>query len=149
DRLEPCAGHLEDAELADGAEPVLHGANHTVRMMPLALEVQHRVDHVLEHLGAGEAAVLRDVADEHRRNVQSLGSKQKLRGRLAPLADGARRRLELDREDGLDGIDHHECGLQPGDLFEDSLDTGLRQEIERRVPYTETIAAALDLMLRL
>ena len=48
----PRAGHLEHAELADGAEPVLHGAHDAVRVVPLALEVEHRVDDVLERLRA-------------------------------------------------------------------------------------------------
>src|SRR5713101_2654771 len=50
--------HLEHAELADRAEPVLHRANDAVRVMPLPFEVQHRVHDVLEGFGAREASVL-------------------------------------------------------------------------------------------
>ena len=39
---QPLAGHLEHAELAGGAESVLHGAHDPVRMMPLAFEVRGR-----------------------------------------------------------------------------------------------------------
>ena len=73
--------------------------------MPLAFEVQHRVDDVLERLRTGEAAVLRDVADEERRDVLPLRGEQQLRRRLAHLADAAGRRLELQREDRLDRVD--------------------------------------------
>ena len=39
-------GHLEDAELADGAKTVLDGAHDAVRVMPFALEIQNGMDHV-------------------------------------------------------------------------------------------------------
>ena len=57
-RLQAGAGHLEHAELADGAEAVLHRAHDAMRVMALAFEVQHRVDDVLERLGAGQAPSL-------------------------------------------------------------------------------------------
>ena len=40
-------------------------ADHPMRVMTLALEIQDRVDNVLEHLGTGKAAVLRHMADEN------------------------------------------------------------------------------------
>ena len=112
DRREAGAGHLEHAELAHRAEAVLDRADDAMRVVPLAFEVQHRVDDVLERLRSGEAAVLRDVADEDGRDVLSLRGKQKLRGGLAHLPDAAGRRLELDREDGLNRVDDHERRLE-------------------------------------
>jgi hypothetical protein len=61
--------HLEHAELADRAEAVLHRADDAMRVMPLTLEIQHRIDDVLERLGAGKTAILRHVADEKRGDV--------------------------------------------------------------------------------
>src|SRR5207249_3017078 len=63
-RTQPRPCHLEHTELAHRAEAVLDRANHAMRVMPLALEVQDRIDDMLERFGAGEAAVFRDVADE-------------------------------------------------------------------------------------
>ena len=103
--LSPLTGHLEHAQLADRAEAVLDRAHDAVGVMLLALEIQHRVDDVLERLGPGEAAVLGDVADEEGGDVLPLGREQQLRRRLADLADAARRRLELQREHGLDRVD--------------------------------------------
>jgi hypothetical protein len=37
-----------------------------------ALEIEHRVDHVLDHARAGDLAVLGDVADEHDRGARRL-----------------------------------------------------------------------------
>ena len=104
-----------------------------MRVVALALEVQHRVDDVLERLRAGEAAVLRDVADEERRDVLPLGGEQQLRRRLAHLADAAGRRLELQREHRLDRIDDDQRRLDARDLLEDALEAGLGQQIQRRV----------------
>ena len=88
-----------------GAKAVLHRADDAMRVMPLAFEVEHRVDDVLERLRAGEVAVLRDVADQERRDVVALRGEQELRRRFAHLADAAGRRLELQREHRLHRID--------------------------------------------
>ena len=103
-----------------------------MRVVLLPFEVEHRVDDVLERLRPGEAAVLRDVADEEGRDVLPLGRKQQLRRRLAHLADAAGRRLELQREDRLDRVDDDERRLEPGDLLEDALEAGLGEDVERR-----------------
>ena len=47
-------GHLEHADLVGRAEAVLDRAQDAELMAALALEVEHRVDHVLEHAGAGD-----------------------------------------------------------------------------------------------
>ena len=112
-RLQAGAGHLEHADLGGRAEAVLHRAHDAVGVMPLALEVEHRVDDVLEHLGPGQRAVLGDVADDERRHVLALGREQQLRRRLAHLGDAARRRLQLGREHGLDRVEHEQRRLQP------------------------------------
>ena len=116
--------------------------------MPLAFEVQHGVDHVLERLRAGEAAVLGHVADEEDRDVVALGGEQELRRRLAHLADAAGRRLQLQREHRLNRVDDDERGPEPGGLLEDPLETGLGEQVQRRAADAEPLAARLDLVLR-
>ena len=39
----------------------------------VALEIEHGVDHVLDHLGAGDLPVLGDVADQDQRRALRLG----------------------------------------------------------------------------
>ena len=63
----PVARHLEDADLVRRAEAVLDGAQDAELVAALAFEVEDGVDHVLDHAGAGDLAVLGDVADEDRR----------------------------------------------------------------------------------
>ena len=78
-----------------------------------------------------------------------LGGEQELRRRLAHLADAAGRRLELQREHRLHGVDDEQRRLDAADFLEDALDAGLGEQVQRRVADAETIAARLDLMLGL
>ena len=44
------ADHLEHADLVAGTEPVLHRPQDAIGMSAVAFEIQHGVDHVLDHL---------------------------------------------------------------------------------------------------
>ena len=95
----------------------------------VAFEIEHRVDHVLDHARPGDLPVLGDVADEHDRRAARLGvADQRLR-RGAHLRNRARRAFGEIGPQRLDGIDHDEIdrrtGLQRG---EDVLDTRLGGE---------------------
>src|SRR4029077_14912560 len=122
-----------DAELADGAKAVLHRAHDAVRMVALAFEIQHRVDDVLERFRSGEAAVLRDVADEEGRDVLSLGGEEQLRRRLAHLANAAGRRLTTQRADPPDLVDEDDRRSNPGDLLENALEARFGEQVQRRL----------------
>ena len=63
--------HLEHADLVGGAEAVLDRAQDAVGVAAIAFEIQHGVDHVLDHLRAGDLAVLGDVTDEQQRAAGS------------------------------------------------------------------------------
>src|SRR3954471_9533791 len=115
-------------------------------MMPLAFEEEDRVHNVFERLGACEAAVLRDVADEEGRGVLTLCREQQLRGGFADLADAAGSRLEPERIDRLDRIDNDERRFDARNLLENAFQTRFRQEEQRRIPDLEAFTAGLDLM---
>jgi len=57
-------------------------------VVAVALELEHAVDEVLEHTGAGDRAVLRHVADQDRGDAVLLGHAQQTARGLAHLADG-------------------------------------------------------------
>ena len=103
-------GHLEHADLVGRPEPVLDRAQHAELMAALALEIKHRVDHVLEHTRARDGAVLGDVADENHAEPAALGEADQLLGAGADLGHRAGRRFQRIHEHGLDGIDHHHAG---------------------------------------
>ena len=92
---EPGVGHLEQAELVGGAEAVLHRPQQAQGVVAVALEGQHGVDHVLEHPGPGQRAVLGDVADEHDGDARAPWPPAPAGGRTpapGPTEPGRRRR---------------------------------------------------------
>ena len=95
-------GHAEDAvvdqleapDLVGRTEPVLDPAHHAQRRVPVALEVEHHVDQVLEHPGAGDRAVLRDMADQDHRQIALLGDRDQRRRDRPDLGDAAGRAVD-------------------------------------------------------
>jgi hypothetical protein len=65
-----------------------------MRVMPLAFEIQNRVDNVLEGFRPCEIPVFRHVADQHDRHILPFRREQQMRRHLAHLADAARGRLK-------------------------------------------------------
>ena len=112
-------GHLEDADLVGRAEPVLGGAEQAQRRVPLALEVDHGVDEVLECLGPGDRTVLRHVTDEDHGDPVTLGEVHQAERRFADLADAPGRPVELVDRGGLDRIDDdHDRALGPRSIHD-------------------------------
>ena len=146
DGLEPGGRHLENRQLRDGAEPVFHGPQDAVAVVPLALEKEDDIDHVLEGLGPGQRAVLGDVADQEGGDLAALGETEDLVGRLPDLADRARARGHLGRENGLDGVHDEDLGREPLGLGQDAFEVGLGQKIEPPVPDAQPVAPELDLL---
>ncbi len=85
-------------------------------MPAVAFEIQHGVDHVLQHARARDGAVLGDVADQHDREFAGLGELDQLEAAGAHLAHRAWRTVDRVEPHGLDRIDHHQrrifCGFQ-------------------------------------
>ena len=61
-------------------------------MRALALERQHRIDHMLDHAGAGDLAVLGDVADQDHGRAGALGIADQNLGGAAHLTSRCRAR---------------------------------------------------------
>ncbi len=113
DALQAGGGHLEDPQFVRGAEAVLGGAQGAIEAVAVALELQHSVDHVLEHARAGDRALLGDVADEEDGRAGGLGQAEEAARRFAHLADAARRRGEGVAVQGLHGVDHDQRRRKP------------------------------------
>ena len=141
------AGHLEHAQLAGRAEAILERTHDTMGVMPLAFEIEHRVDDVFQGFRAGEAAVFRDVAHEHNGNILSLRGEEQMRRHLAHLADAAGRRLKPSGKNRLYRVHDDERRLQALDLFKNALEAGFGEQVKRRAIDGETLSAQFDLML--
>src|SRR3990172_9284026 len=86
---------------------------------------------MLEPLGSGDGAVLRDVADEDDRHAEAARPGDELRRHLAELADAPRRGLELAAVNGLDGVYDEASGRGALHGRQDVLEAGLRQDEQR------------------
>ena len=111
--------HLEHTDLVGRAKPVLGRPQQPQRRVALALQVDHRVDQVLERLGPGDRPVLGHVTDEDHGDPVTLGEIHQSQCRLADLADAARSAIELVEGGGLDRVDDDQCRvLGPGHLHD-------------------------------
>ena len=85
--------HLVDAQFGGAAKAVLDAAQDAVEVVLVALELQHRIDDVLQHLGSCQAALFVDVANQDNRCMALLGVAQDGCGTLSDLRHAAGRRL--------------------------------------------------------
>ncbi len=79
-------------------------------MPALAFEIEHRIDHVLEHARSGDQAFFRNVPDQHDDHAAALREPDQFLRRTPYLADGARRAVERVEIHGLDRIDDRQVG---------------------------------------
>src|SRR5437660_1482584 len=84
DRDQPAAGHLEDPDFIHRPEPVFHRPENAVVQGRFPLEIQHRVDDVLEGAGSRDAATLGDVAHEQDRRPRALRNAHQPARAVAP-----------------------------------------------------------------
>ena len=113
----------------------------------VAVKGQDRIHHVLDHLGACDLAVLRDVShdDDHRPSRFCERDERLHAG--ANLAHCAGRGLDQLGPQRLDRVDDHEIGH--GSLLgssEDALDTGLGDEAKRHLGKPEPRGAKANLI---
>ena len=71
------------------AEAVFNGAQNTELIAPVALKINHRIDHMLQNAGACNLAILGDMADQHQGGIIVFGKMNKLLSGDAHLADRA------------------------------------------------------------
>ena len=103
----PAVRHLEDPDLVRRPEAVLEGPQDPEALEPITLELEHRVDHVLQDARSRDGPLLRHVPHEDHRYALALGEPHEPRRALANLPDSARRPRELGRVERLDRIHYH------------------------------------------
>ncbi len=79
-------------------------------VVAVALEGQDGVDHVLEHAGPGQPAVLGDVTDEHGGHAPPLALLHQAVGGVADLDHAAGHRSDVGVDHRLDRVDHQQVG---------------------------------------
>ena len=145
---QPRFPHIEYANLVCGAIAVFYGAQNAVRHLAVALEVQHGVHNVLQHLWTRDGAVFVDVTDENRRNIERLGAAHDRVRAFAHLCDAAGRRIEIGKVHRLDGVDHYDIRFFGANVLHHELHVRFRQNAQVGTGNTETPCAQLDLPCR-
>jgi hypothetical protein len=130
DADEPGTGHLEHSELVRRPEAVLRRTQNPVRVVAVALELEHAVDEMLEHARTGDRAVLGHMADEEGGDVSLLRNAQESRRRLANLRDRAGSGADLRRVEGLHRVDHADLGPLALQRRADGLQLRLRKDLD-------------------
>jgi hypothetical protein len=149
DLPQPAVAHREDTELVHGTEAILDGAHQPKGTAGLALEIEHGIDHVLQHTRTGERSVLGHMPDQKDDRVLLLGETDQLGGRLAHLRDRAGGRLQGVGVEGLNGVDDHHARPLLRRGREDRLDIGLGKQPDPVARQSEPMGAQPDLLGRL
>src|SRR5258705_2309982 len=149
DGLEARSRHPEHTDLVYRAESVLHCAEDSVIECRFALEVQHGVHDVLERFGAGDAAALRHMTDEHDRGPRLLGEAHEPGGALAHLPDVAGSAFELLGIGGLHRVEQHDARFQLRRVMNDGLEPCLSENVNVAGVLLETIGTQSQLVGRL
>ena len=118
--------HLEHAHFVRRSEAVLRGPQDPEGVEALALEIEDRVDDVLQNARARDRALLGHMSDEEDRDIVAFRELEKARGALAKLRDAAGRRRDRVGVHRLDRIDDHEDRTHAADGFDDRSEVGFR-----------------------
>jgi hypothetical protein len=102
-----------------------------VGVVPVALEIQDGVHHVLQQPGARELVGLGHVPDQHHGDPGHLGQVAQLRAAPPQLRDRARARGQVRAVDHLDRVDDQDCGHDLARLLDDAGEVGIREHVQR------------------
>ena len=117
--------------------------------MLVALEIEHAVDHVLEHLRPRDGALLVDVADHEHRDPLSLRQLHERHRAVLHLPDAARRRIQLLVIERLDRVDDQDVGLFLLYALKNISQASLGQDEQPRALNLQALGAELELVGRL
>ena len=107
--------------------------------MPVALELEHHVDQVLQDARAGDLAVLGDVADQYGGDVALFRDRDQGRGDRPDLGHPAGYAVGAGRGDGLYRVDDQQPGPDRVEVPEQRLQVGLGGQVQPLVQGTEPL----------
>ena len=137
--------HVEKRQLTHRTEAILGGAHVAEAARRVALEIQHRVDQVLERPGTGDRAILGDVTHDHHAHFFRLGETHQLRGALTKLGDCARGGADRRQLHGLDGIDDEQPDALLARPDQRRIEIGVRHHAQVRGHDAKPAGAHADL----
>ena len=117
-------------------------------MPALAFEIEHGIDHMLQHAGPGDGALLGHMADQEQRDAALLRQPDEIvtaGPHLRDRAGGGFDRIGKQRLHRIDDGGIRAFGFQRG---EDILQGGGDAELQSPSGHAEALGAQSDLMLR-
>ena len=99
-------------------------------MIPVALELEHAVDEVLEDARPGDRPVLRHMADQEQRDAGLLPDAEQAAGCLSHLRDRSRSRPDVGRVERLHRVDHADCRALALERRADCVQVGLGKDLD-------------------
>ena len=90
-------------------------------MIPVPFELEHAIDHVLQHLGTSDETILGDVPYQDHGYGSGLGEPHQFGRALTYLAHTPGTGVQYGGVQRLHAIDHHQRRLQCFDMLEDVL----------------------------
>ncbi len=147
--LQARIAHREDADFIGRAEAVFHATQDAVILPAIALEIEHGIDHMLEHARPGDLSILGDMANEDEGKPALFGRADEFMRAGAHLGDGAGGGIERIDEHGLDGIDDDDVRcLATIDTRQNFAHRGGGGELQRCIAEAQTLTAQLNLRER-
>ncbi len=122
----PCSVIAKNAELVDRAKAVFQSTQRSVPTAGRAVEHDEAIDHVLEHLGAGEITFLGDVPDKNHHDIALLGQPREKSGGLTNLRNAARHAVHGLQLHDLNRIEHHDLWRACANEIRDRLSPRFR-----------------------
>ena len=144
-RIQSRLGHAENTDLVHAAEPVLYSAQHTVIEHPVALEVQNRIDDVLQSFRPGDSTLARHMPDDEHRYARFLCEPHEACSAFPHLAHAARSTVEIGGENGLDRVYDQYRRVCRGSGGDDSLEQRFAEQRNFSGVGRQAVSAELDL----
>ena len=128
---------------------MLDDPQHPQGVMAVAGQFCHRVDHVFQHLGAGQRTILGDMTDQHGGQRPGLGLSHQSLGRRPDLADRTGRTALGRQVDGLHRIHDEQVGFELIEVGKDRLNGGIAGQPEVVVHGAQPLGPQPNLTRRL
>ena len=93
---------FETPNLVGGTKPVFNAAQHAQTRVPVALKIQHHINQVFEHSGAGNIPVLGDVPHQQHGDAGGFRQGGEGRGHRPGLGDATGNPFHIGGVHGLD-----------------------------------------------
>ena len=103
--------HLIDAQFCRRAETVFYGAQNTVHIVLIPLELDDSINDMFKDFWSCKSTFFGNMANQNNGHTTCLCKSEQRGCTLSDLSDGTCRGLDILSHNGLNGIDDYQFGL--------------------------------------